>query len=255
MRLFRRRPAAGLPDNWIEIIERQVAHWALLDGDEREELRELMEAILEEKRWEAAQGFALTDEIRTVVAAQAALLILGLDFDWYRAVQAIVIHPSDVVSYEPQPGPAGTMEEGPFSLLGLADHRYGPVLISWDAAKANARHPAWGRDVVLHEFAHKLDMLDDVVDGTPPLHHPEDGPRWHEICTREFDLLQDGEGWPLRDYGATDPGEFFAVATEAFFNLPLQLQEAKPDLYAVLRDFYRQDPAERIRRRVAAGPA
>ena len=116
------------------------------------------------------------------------------------------------------------MEDGPFSLLGLADHRYGPVLIAWDAAKANARHPAWGHDVVLHEFAHKLDMLDDVVDGTPPLHHPEDGPRWHEVCTREFELLQDGEGWPLRDYGAQDPGEFFAVATEAFFNLPLQLR-------------------------------
>jgi MtfA peptidase len=254
VRLFRRRPPAGLPENWVEIVERNVASWALLDDDERERLGELMELIIEEKRWEAAQGFALTDEIRTVVSAGAALLILELDFDWYRAVQAIVIHPSDVVTYEPMPGPAGTMEEGPFSLLGLADHRYGPVLIAWDSARANARHPAWGRDVVLHEFAHKLDMLDDVVDGTPPLHRPEDGPRWHEVCTREFELLQAGAGWPLRDYGAIDPGEFFAVATEAFFDLPLQLEEAKPELYEVLRNFYRQDPAERVRRRVAAGP-
>ena len=251
MRFLRRRRPAGLPDNWIEIVEHNVTHWALLDDAERERLGEFMEAIIEEKRWEAAQGFTLTDEVRTVVAAQAALLILGLDFDWYRAVQAIVIHPSDVVSYEPMPGPAGTMEEGPFSLLGLADHRYGPVLIAWDAAKANARHPAWGHDVVLHEFAHKLDMLDDVVDGTPPLHRREDGPRWHEVCTREFELLQQGEGWPLRDYGATDPGEFFACATEAFFDLPLQLEEAKPDLYEVLREFYRQDPAARVRRRAA----
>ena len=252
MRFLRRRPPAGLPDNWIEIVERGVAHWALLDDGERERLGELMEAIIEEKRWEAARGFALTDEVRTVIAAQAALLILGLDFDWYRAVQAIVIHPSDIVSYEPMSGPAGTMEDGPFTLLGLADHRTGPVLIAWDAAKANARHPAWGRDVVLHEFAHKLDMLDDIINGTPPLHHSEDGPRWHEVCTREFELLQEGEGWPLRDYGATDPGEFFAVATEAFFNLPLQLEEAKPELYAVLRDFYRQDPADRVRRRAGA---
>jgi hypothetical protein len=252
MRFFRRRPPIGLPENWIEIVERGVAYWALLDAAERELLGVHMEAIIEEKRWEAAHGFALTDEIRTVVAAQAALLILGLDFDWYRAVQAIVIHPSDVVTYEPMPGPAGTMEEGPFTLLGLADHRTGPVLIAWDSARANARHPAWGRDVVLHEFAHKLDMLDDVVDGTPPLHRREDGPRWHEVCTREFELLQDGEGWPLRDYGATDPGEFFAVATEAFFNLPLQLEETKPELYEVLRDFYRQDPAARIRRKAAA---
>ncbi len=254
MRFLRRRPVR-LPDNWVEIVERDVAHWALLDDADREQLGELMEAIVEGKRWEAARGFDLTDRIRTVISAQAALLILGLDFDWYRAVQAIVVHPTDVVSHEPQPGPVeGTMEEGPFSLLGLADHHYGPVLIAWNAARANARHPAWGRDVVLHEFAHKLDMLDDVVDGTPPLHRPEDGPRWHEVFTREFELLQDGAGWPLRDYGATDPGEFFAVATEAFFDLPLQLEEAKPELYDVLRDFYRQDPGERVRRRVAGGP-
>ncbi|MGH9004671.1 MAG: zinc-dependent peptidase, partial [Acidimicrobiia bacterium] len=229
MRFLRRRPPPGLPDNWVEIVEQDVAHWALLDDGEREQLGELMEAIIEDKRWEAAHGFELTDQIRTVIAAQAALLILGLDYDWYRAVRAIVVHPTDMVQREPQPGPIeGTMEEGPFSLLGLADHHYGPVLIAWSAAKANARHPAWGRDVVLHEFAHKLDMLDDVVDGTPPLHHQEDGPRWHEVCTREFDLLQEGEGWPLRDYGATDPGEFFSVATETFFTLPLQLEEAKP---------------------------
>jgi Mlc titration factor MtfA (ptsG expression regulator) len=249
MRFLRRRAPQGLPDNWVEIVEGRVAHWALLDDAERERLGQFMEAIVDDKRWEAARGFDLTDEVRTVIAAQASLMILGLDYDWYREVKAIVVHPTTVVSYEPQPGPVeGTMEEGPFALLGLADHHYGPVLIAWDTARANARHPAWGRDVVFHEFAHKLDMLDGVVDGTPPMHRREDGPRWHEVCSREFDLLQEGEGWPLEDYGGHDPGEFFAVATEAFFNLPLQLEEAKPDLYEVLRDFYRQDPAARRRR-------
>jgi Mlc titration factor MtfA (ptsG expression regulator) len=248
MRFLRRRPVASLPDDWVEIVERNVAHWALLDDDERERLGDLMEEIIEGKRWEAANGFALTDEIRTVIAAQAALLILGLHFDYYRAVQAIVVHPSTVVSHEPRPGPAGTLEDGPFSLLGLADSNFGPVLIAWDEARANARHPEWGHDVVLHEFAHKLDMLDNVVDGTPPLHRREDGSPWHEVCTRELTLLRAGEGWPLRDYGGTDPGEFFAVATEAFFDLPAPLEEAKPDLYRVLRDFYRQDPAARARR-------
>jgi Mlc titration factor MtfA (ptsG expression regulator) len=251
MGFLKRRPAATLPADWEQIVERNVAHWALLDGDERERLRERMVAIVEGKRWEAANGFTLTDEIRTVIAAQAALLILGLDFRWYRAVQAIVVHPSTVVSHDPRPGPAGTVEEGPFTLLGLADHNYGPVLIAWDAARANARHPERGHDVVLHEFAHKLDMLDDVVNGTPPLHRPEDGPAWHDVCTRELALLRAGYGWPLRDYGGTDPGEFFAVATEAFFDLPRELEEAKPELYDVLRTFYRQDPAARARR--AAG--
>jgi Mlc titration factor MtfA (ptsG expression regulator) len=248
MRFLRRRPPPALPGDWVEIVERNVAHWALLDAAERERLGELMAAIVERKRWEAANGFVLTDEIRTVIAAQAALLILGLGFDWYRAVQAIVVHPSTVVSHDPRPGPAGTLEDGPFPLLGLADSNFGPVLIAWDEASANARHPEWGHDVVLHEFAHKLDMLDHVVNGTPPLHRREDGPAWYEVCTRELALLRAGEGWPLRDYGGADPGEFFAVATEAFFDLPLELEAAKPDLYGVLRDFYRQDPAARARR-------
>jgi Mlc titration factor MtfA (ptsG expression regulator) len=91
-------------------------------------------------------------------------------------------------------------------------------------------------------------MLDGVVDGTPPLHRPEDGPAWHDVCSRELARLRAGDGWPLRDYGATDPGEFFAVATEVFFDRPLELEWAKPDLYRVLRDFYRQDPAARVRR-------
>ena len=253
MGFLRRRPAATLPDDWVDIVERNVAHWALLDDGERERLGDLMEAIVGDKRWEAANGFALTDEIRTVIAAQAALLILGLDFDWYRAVQAIVVHPSTVMSHESRPGPAGTMEDGPFPLLGLADSNFGPVLIAWDEARANARHPEWGHDVVLHEFAHKLDMLDNVVNGTPPLHRREDGSHWYDVCTRELALLRAGEGWPLRDYGGTDPGEFFAVATEAFFDVPLELEAAKPDLYRILRDFYRQDPATRARRR-ATGP-
>jgi len=254
MGFLRRRPAATLPADWVEIVERNVAHWALLDDGERARLGELMEALVEGKRWEAANGFALTDEIRTVIAAQAALLILGLDFSWYRAVQAIVVHPSTVLSHEPRPGPAGTMEDGPFALLGLADSNYGPVLIAWDEARANARHPERGHDVVLHEFAHKLDMLDNVINGTPPLHRREDGPDWHDVCTRELALLRAGDGWPLRDYGGADPGEFFAVATEAFFDVPLELEAAKPELYRVLRSFYRQAPAARARRAAGGQP-
>ena len=105
--------------------------------------------------------------------------------------------------------------------------------------------------MVLHEFAHKLDMLDHVVDGTPPLPDRAARERWIEVCTREFELLDraDGSDPVLDDYGATDPGEFFAVATEAFFTGPAALASHKPDLYGVLRDFYRQDPVRRAPRR------
>src|SRR5207244_3551147 len=84
--------------------------------------------------------------------------------------------------------------DGPFALLGLADSNYGPVLIAWDEARANARHPERGHDVVLHEFAHKLDMLDNVINGTPPLHRREDGPDWHDVCTRQLAPLRAGAG-------------------------------------------------------------
>ena len=109
---------------------------------------------------------------------------------------------------------------------------------------AGARHPERGHNVVYHEFAHKLDMLDGVIDGTPPLERQEELDRWVEVCTAEYEALRNGtdDGF-LDGYASVDPAEFFAVATEAFFDLPVQLEAAKPDLYAVLRDFYRQDPA------------
>ena len=250
MGFLRRRPAATLPDDWVEIVERNVAHWALLDVDERDRLGDLMEEIIEGKRWEAANGFALTDEIRTVIAAQAALLILGLDFDYYRAVQAIVVHPSTVVSHEPRPGPAGTMEDGPFSLLGLADSNFGPVLIAWDEARANARHPEWGHDVVFHEFAHKLDMLDDVVDGTPPLRPPGGrrplGRGVHRGATRAS--AAGDEAAAAATTARPTPASSSPSPPRPSSTSPPSSRRPKPDLYGVLRDFYRQDPAARARR-------
>ena len=102
---------------------------------------------------------------------------------------------------------------------------------------------------MFHEFAHKLDMRDDIVDGTPRLEHRGDLQRWVEVCTEAYDALRAGvDRPPLLPYGATNPAEFFAVATEAFFDVPAALEHHEPDLYGVMRDFYKQDPAERVRR-------
>jgi hypothetical protein len=129
------------------------------------------------------------------------------------------------------------------------------VIIAWDAARADARHPERGHNVVFHEFAHKLDMLNDLIDGTPPLPDAAARRRWHEVCTAEYELLRSGMGDDLlRDYGAVNPGEFFAVATEVFFDLPGEMRARKPALYSVLRDFYRQDPAQRQPGSAAAVP-
>ena len=246
---LRRTPRTALADNWKEIVEASVAHWAHLDTDERDRLAELIEAIVTTRRWEAANGFELTDEVRTVIAAQAGLLILGLDLAAYDDVGTIIVHPSTMRFRQTRRGAvAGTVVDGDVDLLGEASYG-GPVVIAWDSARRSARHPEHGHDVVFHEFAHKLDMLDHLVDGTPRLHDQAARDRWISVCTHEFGLLRAGRGGDLVDqYGATDPAEFFAVVTEVFFNRPVELEARKPELYCVLQDFYQQDPASRVRR-------
>ena len=239
-----------LPDDWEATLGRTMALWHLLDPDERERLGDRLEPIVVGKRWEAARGFTLTDDMRVVIAAQAALLILGLDVDAYRDVQSIIVHPTTVTLRGPRPGPAsGLMTDEPMSVIGQAHGRRGPVIVAWDAARAGARHPERGQNVVLHEFAHKLDMLDDLIDGTPPLPDRAARRRWIEVCTAEYQMLRAGVGGHLLwAYAAVNPGEFFAVATEVFFTRPLEMREQKPALYEVLADFYGQDPATRLAR-------
>jgi Mlc titration factor MtfA (ptsG expression regulator) len=245
--LHRRR---GLPDDWAAIVQRRIAVWATLDADERDVLEATSDWLLRHKHWEAAQGFELTDEITVTIAAQAALLILGLTVDEYRDVSAIIVHPTTMRSRGVSAGPVpGTVVDEVVSLLGQAHDGRGPVLLAWDEVRRAARHPGRGENVVFHEFAHKLDMLDHMVDGTPPLENRHDLQRWVAVCTEAYEALRAGvERPPLRDYGATNPAEFFAVATEVFFDLPVELDQSEPALYEVLRDYFNQDPAARARR-------
>jgi MtfA peptidase len=239
-----------LPDDWVDIVEEYVAVWRVLDDDERELLAATSDWLLRHKHWEAAQGFALVDEITVNIAAQAALLVLGLSVDDYREVSAIIVYPTAMKSRGVSAGPVpGTVTDGILPLLGQAHDRRGPVLLAWDQAQDAARNPGRGHNVVYHEFAHKLDMLDHIVDGTPRLERGGDVDRWVEVCTEAYEALRAGtERPPLQPYGATNPGEFFAVATEAFFDVPVALEHHEPRLYEVMRDFYKQDPAARIRR-------
>jgi MtfA peptidase len=236
-----------LPDNWDEIVARTVAYWHVLDEPERSRLAELAEYLVANKRWEAANGFVMTDEVVVTIAMQAAVLILGLDTDYFGKVTSIIVHPTTFAI----PGPRATairgmVDEGSRPLLGEAHHDRGPILLAWDQVRRGARHRGRGSNVVLHEFAHKMDMLDGVVDGTPLLPDQAALDRWIEVCAAELELLRRGEAGPLLDdYAATDPGEFFAVATEVFFDRPLDFRESKPQLYEVLAAYYRQDPAAR----------
>ena len=248
----RGRTERGLPEGAEAILDRRVAHWRRLDDDERAHLLDDMDWLLRTKRWEAAAGFTLDDEVRTVLAAQAAVLLLGLERDQFQLVTTFVVHPTTTHTIGERPGHIeGTYTDDPMDIDGLAEDVRGPVLIAWDAAADAARHPSRGYDVVVHELAHKLDMLDGLVDGTPLLPPGPARDRWIDVCTEVFDAMgEDDESRPPLDpYGAEDVGEFFAVATEAFVCHPVELQADEPDLYEILRDFYGQDPAERARRR------
>jgi MtfA peptidase len=239
-----------LPDDWVDIVEEHVAVWHQLDGDERALIEADSDWLLRHKHWEAAQGFALVDEITVTLAVLAALLVLRLSVDEYREVSAIIVYPTAMQSRGVYAGPVrGTVTDGVVPVLGEAHGRRGPVLLAWDQARDAARNPGRGQNVVYHEFAHKLDMLDDLLDGTPPLERRGDYDRWVAACTEAYEALRAGiERPPLQPYGATNPAEFFAVATEAFFDVPVALEHHEPRLYEVMRGFYKQDPAARTRR-------
>jgi Mlc titration factor MtfA (ptsG expression regulator) len=243
----------GLSPDWERIAAAHLGAWDGFDAGERERLGELGDWLLRHKNWEAAHGFALDDVMRTTIAIEAAVLILALDTDYYREVSAIIVFPTTILSRGERAGPVrGTVSDEVVPVFGEAHDRRGAILIAWDRALDAAREPGRGANVVFHEFAHKLDMLDDMTDGTPPLESKEQLARWISVCTDAYTALRDGSSRPPLDpYGGVSPAEFFAVATETFFDAPLALEAHEHDVFAVLRDFYGQDPAERARRAAA----
>jgi len=249
-----RRPRPGLPAGWEHILEQRSAQWRLLDADERRRLGELADWLLVHKRWEAARDFELTDEVRTVVSAHASLLVLGLGEAWYDGIGAVVVRSGSMTQPSGRSGPIrGTVNGSPQWIDGETHHDDGPLMVSWRAARREAMQLRLGRDVVLHEFAHKLDMRDGTTDGTPILDDDAARTRWVEVCTSHFEAVREGTaGRLLRPYAGTNVGEFFAVTTETFFTRPIDLADQKSDLYSVFADFYRQDPATRLRTFVEA---
>ncbi len=236
----------GFDPGWEQTLLAGFEHWSRLTPDELDRMRMLVARFVHRTRWEAANGFRLTEEIRVSIAAQASMLLLGLDLDGYDDVTSVIVHPS-TVRLRGEYSLGGSMRSSGVQHLAGQAHYRGPVVLSWSAARRGARFPEGGQNVVYHEFAHQLDMLDGVVDGTPPLADEAARERWIEVCTTAYDAVR-AQGSPvLRPYAGTNPAEFFAVATEVFFNRPLEVRDHEPALYAELRAFYGQDPAARIR--------
>jgi len=221
-----------------------------LDDDERARLRDLALLFLHEKRLEPAGGLVLDDEMAVRLAALACLPILELGLDCYDGFAAVIVYPDEfVVPGREHVDDAGVVHIADDILSGEA-WDFGPVILAWADVAASGQGD--GYNVVAHEFAHKLDLLDGAVNGVPPLHRDMRVAEWTETFQAAYDDLVEqverGEETWIDPYAAENPGEFFAVCSELFFDVPLDLQIAYPALYRQLAAYYRQDPAARTRR-------
>jgi MtfA peptidase len=237
--------AQPFPPEWSWIMGRNVPIYARLSELDKAELRGLIQVFLAEKAFEGCCGLVITDEVRVTIAAQACLLLLRRDTDVYPNLITILVYPSAYVSNMPQHGPHGIVTEGPQGRLGEA-WTSGVVVLSWDDVKQGASDVRDGHNVVFHEFAHQLDQEDGSSDGAPILPSRNLYSAWARVLGDEYAELrkaaETGKKSVLDTYGATEPAEFFAVATEAFFEKPAQLKKKHPDLYEELKIYYNRDP-------------
>ncbi len=219
-----------------------IARYAGADGLK---LRELTWRFLLKKDIRGAGGLEMTDPMRFLIAALSCVPILYLGLDWYAGWLSILVYPGTFLTHHQHRDEAGVIHDVVRPLSGESWLR-GPVILSWENV-ANDAMVAPGRNVVIHELAHKLDALNGVVNGMPPLHYGMNRAAWTAAFARAFDDLQgrlsEGRSLPIDGYAAEAPGEFFAVATEAFFVEPMTLHQAYPEVYRQLCRFYRQDPA------------
>lgn len=226
-------------------------HWAAaeyplpfldrLSDEERMRLRDLAARFIASKEWTSAHGLVLTPPIQLSIALQACLPILNLGLDWYDGWVGIVVYPGDFVIPRQFVDPDGIVHEYDDPVLGEA-WEGGPVLLSWfpDLSEIG------DINVVIHEFAHKLDMTNGETDGMPRLHDNMRRQDWiaafstayQDFCRR----IEAGEETAIDPYAAEHPGEFFAVASEVFFEVPNLLKSEYPAVYTQLALFYRQQP-------------
>jgi MtfA peptidase len=250
----RRRP---FPAAWAAIIEQNVPYVHLLTDDDVRELHGHVQVFIDEKRFEGCGGAVITDEIRVTIAAQACILLLHRETDYYPLLDSIIVYPTAYQATTTHSPDGMVQEDGVDVRLGESWNR-GTVVLSWQDVKWGAADINDGTNLVLHEFAHQLDDEAGASDGAPQLAHRSMYVAWARVLGREYDELSTQVAARARTvrtvrtvidpYGAESPAEFFAVVTEAFFETPLQLRHHHPELYEQLQLFYRQDPA-RLRER------
>ena len=237
---------APFPKEWEAILSRDVPYLERFNDVDSQRLRDTIQIIVDEKFWEGCGGLQIDDQIRVVIAAQAAIMLLRLEStDYLHNVRTFLIYPGPYQQTQERVGSDGLVHSGTAN-LGEAWYN-GPVVLSWPDALAASKSPGQGRNVVMHELAHSIDMLTGSVNGTPLLRNKSDYSAWQEVMGRTFQELREktalGQPDVLRPYALTNAAEFFAVSTECFFDAPATLRSGHPEVYAQFTRFWGWDPA------------
>lgn len=248
-RLVERRRAhlrqLPFPSDWRRIVHARVPYVAQLPADLQSQLECHMNVFLAEKPFLACAGLELTQEMRVVIAAQACLLLLNRDAGYFPNLRQILVYPGPFVVNRVRSDGAGLLQELRQVLSGESWSQ-GQVILSWGDVLEGAADPADGQNVVLHEFAHQLDQESGDANGAPLFGSRARRKRWAAVMAAAFAQLQQrtqaGAPSLMSDYGASSPAEFFAVASEVFFEQPARMAEEHPALYGELRRFYCVDP-------------
>lgn len=231
-----------------EVLRNNVPMLRHLDPDCDQRFEGLVQLFLHEKTFEGLGGLEMTEEIELTIAGQACFLLVGLEeVDVpYPGLDVIRVYPRAFKQVQGQASPFGTYRPTAGHVIGESSRR-GYVVLAWDSVIRGGCNPHDADNVVLHEFAHQLDTQDGAADGAPVLPETRMYGPWARILGQVFEELREelerGQADVLRDYGATNPAEFFAVATETFFEKPHRLRREHPKLYEMMKRYYRQDPA------------
>jgi Mlc titration factor MtfA (ptsG expression regulator) len=232
--------------------EAAVADWPVMQryqGKQRDRLREMSFRFLARKEIASGSGFQFTHAMLLKLATMACVPVLNLGLDWYDHWYTVILYEGDFVPHHPEQSEDGVVHTSSSVLSGEAWEQ-GPVILSWAAiCEAGATsHHGLASNVVIHEMAHKLDMLRDGANGAPPMHPDMRAGEWHTIFTDAWEQLnhdhQHHRALPIDDYALTSPAEFFAVCSETFFEAPAHLNATLPEIYRLLSQFYRQAPLQ-----------
>jgi len=239
------------PRLWRAAVDR-YPFTRVLSQPECDRLRELAILFLHEKAIHGAGGMTVREEVRVAIALQACILILDLGLEYYRGWVEVIVYPDEFVAEYDYVDEAGVAHHVEQAMSGESWER-GPVILSWADAQEGGQ--GYGYNVVIHEFAHKLDMLNGEPNGFPPLHAGMQRASWANAFAAAYEdfcrKVDDGYETEIDEYAAESPAEFFAVMSEAFFESPDAVRGAYPEVYAQLALFYRQDPGARAAHRGA----